>query len=368
MTDCNIDHLVNPAVAGIKPYIPGKPIAEVQRELQLDRIVKLASNENPYGPSPKALAAAQAAMSDVYSYPDASCFELRNKLAEIHQLSPDHFVCGSGLDDVISILIKAFQVPGDITITSTYAFVTFGLIVAGFAGQIHRIPECDDFMPNLEAMVAAITPQTKFFYLANPNNPTGVAINEAQLVQLLEAIPAHVLVVLDEAYCHFAQAPDYPDSIALQRRFKNLITLRTFSKAYGLAGLRLGYAVAHPEIIAYMNRARTPFNVNAVVQAAGLAALDDSAHVDHVVTQNVLVKQTLSAFFTRKHIDFIASQTNFLSFRPPANQPDLCNQLLQRGVIIRPLAPFGMPTHARVSIGTMAENQYFCDVMDSMLD
>ncbi|OGL62302.1 MAG: histidinol-phosphate transaminase [Candidatus Tectomicrobia bacterium RIFCSPLOWO2_02_FULL_70_19] len=342
-------------VAGITVYQPGKPIEEVERELGISGSIKLASNENPLGPSPKALAAVQRALGDLNRYPDGGGYYLKRALAKHHELTPEHFVLGNGTNEVLELLAHAFLDPGDPVVFSEGAFIVY-LIVSQLTSCEMRTAPMRDFTHDLEAMAARVDERTKAVFIANPNNPTGTAVGEKALRRLLERVPERTLVVVDEAYCHFAHREDYPDAVRLIPEFPNVVALRTFSKVYGLAGLRVGYGVAHPEVAAAMERVREPFNVNSLALAAAEAALEDREHVEESIRVNDVGREFLVRELAALGLPFVPTQGNFMMVEV-GDAKGVYEALLREGVIVRPVAGYGFPRHLRVSIGTPEENR-----------
>lgn len=351
-----------PQILGLSPYVPGKPVETLQRELGLTDIIKLASNENPLGPSPRVLAAIQAALPELGRYPDGSAFRLKAALATHLQIDPETLTLGNGSNDVLEIIGRTFSGPGDEVIYSQYAFAVYALVTQAVGATAIVVPAVD-WGHDLEAMAEAVTPRTKLIYLANPNNPTGTCFGRPALERFLARVPATVLVVLDEAYFEFADDADYPDGIQLGRRHPNLIVCRTFSKAYGLAALRLGYSVSHPEVSALLNRVRQPFNVNSLAQEAAIAALADVEHLQRGIDLNREGLQQLQAGLQGLGLRTIASQANFITVQTGPETPRINRELLQAGIIVRPLEGYGMADWLRVSVGLPHENARFLDVL-----
>ncbi len=350
-------------IRAIDPYVGGKPIAELARERGLDpaAIVKLASNENPLGMGARARAAVLAQVDGLARYTDDHAFELKAKLAAVHRVAASQIVLGNGSNDVLSVLGRTVLTPADSVVYSQYCFALYPLItrLAGARGIEVRAQEYGNDLP---AMLKAIEPATKIVFIANPNNPTGTLARAGDIVEFMEDCPGNVLVVLDEAYIEFLPAEKRVDSLALLRRFPNLVVTRTFSKAHGMAGLRMGYALCAPELAELMNRVRQPFNVNALAQAAAIAALDDIEHLRATVQNNFAGLRQLSEAFGRLSLPYIQSYANFVTFHC-GDARALNEFLLERGVIVRPLASYGMTDSLRVSIGTEAENARFIEVL-----
>ena len=361
-------------VRAIAPYQPGKPITEVARELGLDEraIVKLASNENPRGISPKALAAVKAALPELGRYPDG--FELTRALSQRLGVTMQQIVLGNGSNDVLELAGMAFLAPGRSAVYSQHAFAVYPLATQARGAESIVVP-AKHFGHDLEAMLAAIRPDTRVVFIANPNNPTGTMLTAAELESFLRRAPKNVVVVVDEAYNEYL-APDLRcPSIAWVGRFPNLIVTRTFSKVYGLAGLRVGYAVCHAEVAALLNRVRQPFNVNNLAIVAAVAALTDDDFLRESFELNVAGMAQLLAGFKRLGLAWIPSHANFVTVEIPRSRGDNAGQsqagavfqkLLRRGVIVRPLANYGMPDHLRVTIGLAEENARFLEALQAV--
>jgi histidinol-phosphate aminotransferase len=350
----DIKHLVPEYIRALAPYPPGMPIEELEREYGIPNSIKLASNENPLGPSPKAVAAVTAALANLHRYPDGNCFYLKRALARKLGVSPECLIFGNGSNEVIELAVRTFMRPGDQAVMADQAFAIYRLVVQAAGGVSHVVP-LHNYTHDLEAIAEAVTPSTRLVFLANPNNPTGTIFLRRQWEDFLAALPPHVLVVMDEAYFEFVDDPDYPDSLAAQGPGRSLITLRTFSKIYGLAGLRIGFGVAQPELIEVMNRVRQPFNVSSLAQAAVLAALDDDDHVARTRQCNREGMAFLRREFERLGIEFVPSWANFLMVRV-GNGVRVYEALLREGVIVRPMTVYGFPEHVRISVGTSEEN------------
>jgi histidinol-phosphate aminotransferase len=354
-------------IRAIAPYQPGKPISELARELALDEasIVKLASNENPLGISPKAKAAMLAAVDELARYPDGNGFALKQAIAGRFGVAQNQIVLGNGSNDILELAARTFLSPGDTVVYSQYSFAVYPLATqaVGATGIEVRAVE---FGHDLGAMLAAIQANTKLVFIANPNNPTGTLCRPGDLVEFLESCPPTVLVVLDEAYTEFLPPEKRVDSFALLRQFPSLILSRTLSKAYGLAGLRIGFGLASPEVADLMNRVRQPFNVNALAQAAAVAALGDLDFLQATVQNNAAGMQQITDALVRLGVPYIPSYGNFITFHV-GDGAALNRFMLARGVIIRPLASYGLPDSLRVSIGTPEENARFIAALDEAL-
>lgn len=369
-----INHFLNlatPGIQALQPYLPGKPVAELEREYGITGAVKLASNENPFGPSPLALAAAREVLEDLSRYPEGSGWLLAGRLAGLHGLERDRVTLGNGSNDVLDIIARVFLTPAHEAVFSQYAFAVYPIAVQA-AGAKARIAPAHDgskgpaYGHDLDAMYALVGPDTRLVFIANPNNPTGTWLESNALEAFISSLPAHVMVVVDEAYFEYVDKPGYPDASAWLQRFPNLIVTRTFSKAYGLAGLRVGYALSHPEVADLLNRVRQPFNVNMVAQAAALAALDDSEYLQHVVQRNREGMQQLLAGFGRLGLPYIESAGNFVAVETGRGLQRY-EALLQRGVIVRPIANYGMPDHLRVTVGRADENARLLAALEQVL-
>ncbi|RMF15668.1 MAG: histidinol-phosphate transaminase [Gammaproteobacteria bacterium] len=362
-----LQQITQPGVAALKPYQPGKPEDEVQRELGLERIVKLASNESPIGPSPKAVAAAAEAARGVHRYPDGSGFRLKQALCNTLNVRPEQLTLGNGSNDVLMLIAQAFAGAETEIMFSRYAFAVYPIATQAVNATPVIVPDLN-YGHDLRAMLGAITERTRIIFVANPNNPTGTWLRHAELLAFLEQVPENVLVVLDEAYAEYVEEPDYPNGVHWLPDFPNLIVTRTFSKAYGLAGLRVGYSVSHPAIADRLNRVRQPFNVNSAALAAAEAALADTDHLAEAVAVNRRGKRQLEEAFKALRIPYIPSAGNFITFELPGEAAPYNEALLRRGAIVRPLAPYQMPNHLRVTIGTEAENLFFLEALKAVLD
>jgi histidinol-phosphate aminotransferase len=361
----SLEELVPSYVAGIRPYVPGKPVEEVERELGVTAI-KLASNENPLGPSSKAVEAATRSLTRSHRYPDAGGYYLREKLAARHNLSMDHLVLGAGSTELIQLLCHIYVGPGVRGLGSEGSFVMFPLAVRVAGGEPVLVP-LEDYTFDLDAMVARIDDSTRVIYLANPNNPTGTMFTAEAFDRFLDNVPEDVLVVLDEAYCDYVESPDYGDSLEHVLAGRYLIVLRTFSKIYGLAGLRVGYGVGHPEIISALNKIRSPFNVAGISQVAALAALEDAEHVRRSRQSNRRGLAFLSRELADLGLKVVPSATNFVYVETGHPPKQVYEALLHQGVIVRPLGWMGMPDGLRVSVGTAEENQRVVEALGEFL-
>jgi histidinol-phosphate aminotransferase len=350
-----------PGVRALAPYAPGQPITELARELGHADIIKLASNENPLGPSPRALEAVRAAVPELALYPDGGGFELKAALGAHHDLPTECITLGNGSNDVLVLLAEAFLEPGDEAVYSQYCFAIYPLAVAA-AGATARIGAAraatgpQPLGHDLDALAALVTARTKLVFLANPNNPTGTWLEEAPLQAFMAALPPQVLVVLDEAYSEYAREHAVPDGTRWLAQFPNLIVVRTFSKAYGLAGLRVGYALSDPEVADLLNRVRQPFNVNSLALSGASAALGDRAHVERTVTTNRAGLLQLRAGLGALGLRVPPSAANFVLAELATEARALFAALQREGVIVRPVGNYGLPNHLRISTGTEAQN------------
>jgi len=364
--------LAAPGVRALQPYQPGKPVAELEREHGIRNAVKLASNENPYGPSPRAITAASQALQDISRYPEGSGYLLAERLADLHGVSSECITLGNGSNDVLDLVARVFLTPDHTAVFSQYAFAVYPIVVQATGAQAQVAAAHDGsrgtaYGHDLAAMNKLVSSNTRLVFIANPNNPTGTWLNSDELQAFIEGLPGHVLVVVDEAYFEYVDNSLYPDTSKWLQRYPNLIVTRTFSKAYGLAGLRVGYALSHPEVAGLLNRVRQPFNVNQPAQAAALAALDDQAHVEETVRRNREGIRELASGFERLGLSYIASAGNFISFETDGPGVDVYNQLLQEGMIVRPLANYDMPNHLRVTVGLEEENRRFLESLEKVL-
>jgi histidinol-phosphate aminotransferase len=361
-----------PGIRRLAPYVPGKPPQQLERELGITGSIKLASNENPLGPGPHARAALAAAIAGVGMYPDGSGHELRTRLAAKHQVAIEQVTLGNGSNDVLVLLAETFLTPEHEAVYSQYAFAVYPIAVQATGAQArvaaanprdHRMPLGHD----PAAILAAIGPRTRIVFLANPNNPTGTWLTESELGALIRGIPPQVIIVLDEAYHEYSIGMGVPDGAVMLSKFPNLVVARTFSKAYGLAGLRVGYTLSHPDVADLLNRVRQPFNVSVVGLAAAAAALDDSEHVEVTIALNRRGLARLREGLTALGLTVLPSAANFLLCdlgRPAAPVGDA---LLRRGVIVRPVANYGLPNHLRISTGTAEQNERVLAAMAAAL-
>jgi len=353
-------------ISRLRPYVPGKPIEEVQRELGLTDVIKLASNENPLGPSPRALEALAAAAGGVALYPEGSAPALRRAVARATGMPEDTLVFGNGSDEVLHLLALTFLQPGDETVQGDPSFAMYEI----YATQCDAVPvlvPLKNFTHDLDAMANAVTDKTRMIFVANPNNPTGTFVRREAVAQFLDRIPRNVLVVFDEAYAEYVADPDQPDLRPLVLEGRSIVILHTFSKAYGLAGLRVGYGIMRPEIATLLNRVRSPFNVNLPAQAAAAAALGDLEHVARTVALNAEGRNYFYGEFERMGLDYVPSEGNFVLVDVGRDARAVFEALQHKGVIVRSAHGMGLPRHIRVTTGTMPQNQRFIAALKEVL-
>ena len=356
--------LVIPSIESLVPYEGGKPIEELARELGVENAIKLASNENALGPSPLAIEAARAALGGANRYPDGSCYRLRERIAAFHGINPNEVLPGAGSNELLDLVVRTFATPEHHVVFGEPAFVVYRIAALAGGVPFTAVP-LRDHVHDLPAMAAAVTKKTRVLFVANPNNPTGTHVGRAAVERLLREVPPEVIIVMDEAYFEYADAPDYPNCLELRGLRERLVVTRTFSKAYGLAALRIGYAVAPPAIIDYMNRVRAPFNVTSPGQAAAMAGLDDRAHVEKSVAINARERVRVVAGLGKLGLVTAPSQTNFVLVDVGRPARSVYDALLRRGVIVR---PFGsMPSSLRVTFGLPEENDRFLGALREVL-
>ncbi len=364
MTEGGFQNLAVPGVRALRPYQPGKPVSELERELGIRNILKLASNENPLGPSPEVLSALQDALVEIPRYPDGNGYALKKSLAEKYGIGIDQITLGNGSNDVLELVARTFLSPGACAIYSQYAFAVYPIVVQAIGAKGITVPAGNSsgghgYGHDLEAMARRVTDECKVVFIANPNNPTGTYCDGAALRTFLEALPRQVIIVVDEAYFEYVETGDYPDSLALLKRHPNLVVTRTFSKAYGLAGLRVGYAISTPEIADLLNRVREPFNVNSLALVGAEAALLDPDYIKRSIETNSQGLNQLMQGLEKLGIDYIPSVGNFLTFNCKRLAFPIFQGLLRQGVIVRPLDNYELPQYLRVTVGTARENIAF---------
>ncbi|MEP7152193.1 MAG: histidinol-phosphate transaminase [Nitrospira sp.] len=352
---------VHPDIASLVPYVPGKPIEELQRELGLPRAIKLASNENPIGPSPQALAVLAETAPTLHRYPDGGAFRLRGALAERWKVTPDHVILGNGSDELLGLLARTFLSPGDEAVMAEHTFVIYKMEVKAAHGVVVEVPQ-KNWHHDLPAMADAITDRTRLLFICNPNNPTGTMATKTEVAALMARLPEHVVVVFDEAYYEYVRHSEYPESLDYVKAGRHAIVLRTFSKIYGLAGLRIGYGVTTPEITNYLNRIRPPFNANSMAQRAALAALNDEAHVTASRALNHAEIDKVRTGLQRLGFEALPSETNFLYFDVGRDGREVFNALLREGIIVRHIEGRML----RVTIGLPEENQLFLSALQDI--
>ena len=347
---------INPALSQLPVYQPGRPIEEVARELGLPaaEIIKLASNENPLGPSPAALAAMEQALQSLHLYPDGNAFYLKQRLAQKLGLTPAHLILGNGSNEIIEFVGHALMTPESEVVVSEFCFAVYPIVTHLFGAKLVQVP-AKDYGHDLEAMLRAITPKTRVIFVANPNNPTGTLLAASPILHFLRQVPAHVLLAMDEAYLEYLDQPCDLLPFVRDGQHPNLLLMRTFSKTYGLAGLRLGYGVGHPEFVAALEKVRQPFNINALVQAGALAALDDVEHLKRTRKNNAEGLRLFVQACAELKRRFVPSAANFILVHVDDGQRVFA-QLQKRGVIVRPMNGYGLPEWIRISVGTPAEN------------
>jgi histidinol-phosphate aminotransferase len=353
---------VSENIKSISPYVPGKPIEELERELGISGSIKLASNENPLGPSPKAVTAIKRAVEGLNRYPDGSGFYLSQALAKQLGVDLAQVILGNGSNELIELAVRTFVQPGDEVVSADPSFVVYKMITQA-AGGTNVIVPCRDLTHDLDAMAEALSPRTRLVFIANPNNPTGTMNTKTEMDRFMAKVPGHVLVCVDEAYFEYVTRADYPDSLDYLREGRNVLAFRTFSKIYGLAGLRIGYGITLPEVAELMNKVRQPFNTNTLAQAGALAALADRKHVEKSVTMNNEGKQLLYREFERLGITYVPTEANFILFETKLDSRELYASLLKKGVIIRPMGP----QRLRVTIGLPEENKRFAAELEAAL-
>ncbi len=358
--------LVNPEYETLMPYVPGKPVSETERELGISGVVKLASNENPLGASPKAIAAIQGALHQIHDYPDGGAFYLKAALAEFHNVRPEQLVMGNGTNEVIELIARTCLRPDENIIYAQASFIVYKLVSLALGREIREVP-LKQMRFDLDAIVAAMDEKTKLVFIANPNNPTGTYISKTELDRFLEAIPRDVLVVLDEAYLEYVTASDYPNGLDYLSKRERILVTRTFSKCYGLAGLRIGYGIGDPKLIDYINRGREPFNTNSLAQIGALAALEDSDHLERSRQLNSAEMRRLIPRLEAMGLGVTPSQANFLLVDFHRDAQGMFERLLQLGVIVRPMAGYGLPTSARITIGREEQNEKLLSILPQAL-
>ena len=358
--------IVKKTILKVKPYVPGKPIEEVKRELGLRNVIKLASNENPYGPSPKVLKAIRQASKELNRYPDGDCYYLRKALAKKFKVSGQQLIFGNGSDELIVLAVRAFVGKGDEVVVAKPSFLIY-TIASRIAGAHIKAVPLSDFHYDLKAMKKAITKKTKIVFLGNPDNPSGIYLKEKEVRVFLKGLRRDILIFIDEAYYEYVSAHDYVDSIKLLKSHKNIIVTRTFSKMYGLAGLRIGYGIANAELINLLNRIREPFNVNSLAQVAAMTVLKDRVYYRSLIVKNNTQRAFLYKNLAKLKVDFVNSYTNFVLVKIGSHASRVSNKLLKKGIIVRDMSAWGLNEFIRVTIGTAQENKRFIKSLKEIL-
>ncbi len=358
--------VANQHVLRIKPYVPGKPIEEVKREFGLKSVIKLASNESPYPPSPKVLKAINVAAQSVNRYPDGACYELRQAVARRLKVKPEQLVFGCGSDEVIVLALRAFVNPGDEVVMAKPSFLVYSIASTAVGAKLVEVP-LKGLAYDLVRMRQAVTAKTKIVFIGNPDNPSGLYPTKVEMQAFLKGFPKDVILFFDEAYFEFVAGKDYFDSLALLKSQPNVVVARTFSKLYGLAGLRVGYGVTSLEAADLMNRAREPFNVTSLAQAAALAALNDGAYYAKILKVLNREREFVCAALAKMGIDFSKGATNFIQVRVPRDSREVALGLMKKGVIVRDMSVWGLQNYIRVTIGTPVENKRFLKVLKETL-
>ena len=360
--------LVPEYIKNLQVYQAGKPVEELAREKNLKKIVKLASNENPLGPSPYAIKEMTMGLWNLHYYPDMHAYKLKSSLCKLYRLKQSNIILGNGSEGIMGYIARAFLQPGDEVLTSENTFIGFYILARSAGAKLKTCPLTDDYRYDTNKIAECISENTKIIYIANPNNPTGTYIRRKEFDELMKHVPDHVLVILDEAYFEFASSEaDYPDS--MDYRYDNVITLRTFSKAYGLAGIRVGYGFGHEDLIGNLHKVKLPFEPNLIAQVGACGAIYDSPHLKRTIENNNKERERLKKYLVDKEFKPIDSICNFITIRTgsEAASNDMFNMLLEKGVIIRPLKANEMPDFVRISIGTEKEMDFFYEVMEEIL-
>ncbi|WP_428243786.1 histidinol-phosphate transaminase [Gynuella sp.] len=363
----SIPELVNTGIHKLRAYEPGKSIDELGRELGVSPIVKMASNENPLGPSQKVRAAIESHLDNLCVYPDADCYHLKTLLSDKLQVNNNQLVIGNGSNEVLELIAKVFLRDSDEVIFSEHAFAMYSIFSEAMGATLVAVKD-RNWCHDLDAMADAISEKTKIIFIANPNNPTGTWVSKGELKAFLKSVPEHVIVVLDEAYFEYVDQENYQSGLHYIDRFPNLVVTRTFSKVYGLANLRVGYAVASETIAGYMNRVRQPFNVSGISEIAAIAALGDQEYLLKSLETNALGMAQLQMGVEALNLDYIPSVANFLTVHVGDVAQDIYQALLRKGYIVRPLSGYGMSNYLRISVGTEAQNQGFLVALKEVLD
>ena len=361
----NYTDLANPGVFDQPMYIPGKPLNAVAKEygLDIDSIDKLASNENPFGPSPNAINALSGALDSLHLYPDGSCTELKEVIADKLSLTSENIIIGNGSNEIIELLGHVFLRPGLDVVVGSYSFIVYRLVARLFGANVIDVP-MDDFKHDLKAMHKAITPNTRLVFVASPNNPTGIANHSSEIIEFIESMPSHVILCFDEAYAEYLE--NLPNLVPFILEGKNIICLRTFSKIFGLGGLRIGYGYGDSDLIALLNRVRQPFNVNSLAQVAAIAALGDSNFLNRCKQANDLGRNQLIEGLQRLGFKVYGGSANFVFVQVGKGQ-ELFQKLQAKGIIIRPLDSYGLPEYVRITIGTESQNKRLLTILEVVM-
>jgi len=358
--------LIRPGIEDLIPYPPGKPIEELERELGIQGSIKLASNENPLGPSPRAIDAIRKNLKTLHRYPDGSGYYLKSRLSEKFSLPLDRILLGNGSNELIELIIRTFLEPGDEAVQAFPTFLVYEKIVKGAGGKMISVPLAD-FSVDLKAVRDAVGPRTKILFVNNPNNPTGTILKTPEMIDFFKNIPEEVIVVMDEAYMEFVTDPDFANGIQFLDSHPGIIVIRTFSKLYGLAGLRIGYGFASERITDYINRVRQPFNANSLAQAAAIAALDDRDFVDRTLKTVREGLEYLHEHLGRMGLDALPTQTNFFLIKVPFGGREMYERLLREGVIVRAMDSYRLPEYIRINVGLPEENERFIKTLEKIL-
>jgi len=358
-----ISDLAKPHIRNLEPYEGGKPIEELERELGIQGSIKLASNECPQPPSERVLRALRDALAGIHRYPDGSSYYLRQRLADHLGTGTESLFLGAGSDEILEVLVKCFLGPGDEAVFPWPSFAMYPIVTQGMGATSVRVPLDAELRVDVKALIRAITERTRLLFLSNPNNPTGTSIGAAELDELLHGVPERVILVNDEAYLDYVRREDFPDALTLLEERRTLITLRTFSKVYGLAGLRLGYAMGDPELVGLLERARHPFNVNLLAQVAGCAALEDPEHVAQIRRMTHAGLEQLERAFDEIGLPYARSDANFVLVEVGPHAEEIHAQLLRAGVITRRMGSFGLNAHLRITVGLPEENKRMLEAL-----
>ncbi|MEE9613356.1 MAG: histidinol-phosphate transaminase [Thermodesulfobacteriota bacterium] len=357
-------------IASLTPYPPGKPIEELERELGIEGSIKLASNENPLGPSRKAVEAISGALGSLNRYPDGSCYYLKQKLSERLGVAPEMIIPGNGSNEVIELIIRTFLRPGDEVLMGDPSFAVYPLVVQAAGGEAVRV-DLKGLTIDLQAMAERLVDKTRVVFISNPNNPTGTIVTSSELDRFMEAVPDETIVCIDEAYYEYVTSPEFPDALKYIREGRPVVLLRTFSKIYGLAGLRIGYGVARPDIVDYMDRVRQPFNVNSLAMGAALAALDDAEHVESSRENNATGLAYLFEEIEKLGCECVPTEANFFLVKVGDGEDDggaVYDGLLKKGVIVRPMKGYGLGRYIRVTVGLPEENRRFVEAFKQVTE